>query len=74
MVEKGMKWEQIRLVSVGDSDRLTQRFTGRDAERRNQRVEIVVTQRAMPADPFSKGGAGTPGSTDAGGGGGGGEK
>jgi flagellar motor protein MotB len=54
LVRKGVRWDQLRIVSAGDSAPVVSRAqTGADS-RPNQRVEILILKEAMPADPYSK--------------------
>jgi flagellar motor protein MotB len=53
LVEAGIPWESLRIVAVGDNDRLVPRGTDRSQERSNQRAEIVVTNEVVPADPYA---------------------
>jgi chemotaxis protein MotB len=55
LVETGMGWPSIRVVACGDSDRVVDRTFDQDADKNNQRVEIVVTNYPVPEDPYSKG-------------------
>jgi outer membrane protein OmpA-like peptidoglycan-associated protein len=50
----GVPWEQLRVVSCGDSDRVVARSNAHSDDRRNQRVEIIVTKQPVPADAFAK--------------------
>jgi outer membrane protein OmpA-like peptidoglycan-associated protein len=52
LAENGVRWEQMRLVSCGDSFPLRGRADTTEEHRLNQRVEIVMTQETMPADQF----------------------
>jgi len=54
LVESGLKWENMRIVACGDSNRLIPRTFDRDADRPNQRVELVVTNETVPADPYTR--------------------
>lgn len=54
LVEGGVKWENIRIVSCGDSDRLVPRTFDRETDRSNRRVEVVETNDVIGADPNSK--------------------
>lgn len=45
-------WPQLRIVAVGTGDPAKARSASQDQDRTNQRVEIVVTKLAMPADAF----------------------
>jgi outer membrane protein OmpA-like peptidoglycan-associated protein len=51
LVDAGMKWEALRVVGMGDSDRIVARTFDRQEDRSNQRVEIVVTNYPIPEDP-----------------------
>lgn len=53
LVEQGMKWEQMRLVSVGDAAPVEARARSADEGRTNQRAEILVLTESAPADPYS---------------------
>lgn len=63
LVAGGLKWEQLRVVSCGDHERQVQRTYDRDADRRNQRVEIIVTGETVSDVPrgTESGGAGGAG-------------
>lgn len=54
LVEGGLSWDSLRIVACGDNDRLVARPFDRDKDRTNQRVEIVVTDVALPPDPYVK--------------------
>lgn len=54
LVEGGVKWENIRVVACGDSDRLVPRTFDRETDRSNRRVEVVETNDVIGADPNSK--------------------
>lgn len=51
--ESGVDREQVRIVAVGAADRATPVARDPQARRNNQRVEIIVTDEMVPADPFS---------------------
>jgi flagellar motor protein MotB len=53
LVESGMQWANIRVVACGDQDRLVARGTNPEQSRGNQRVEIVVTNYTVGADPYA---------------------
>lgn len=53
LVDAGMRWESLRVVACSDGDRVVGRTFDRDADRSNQRVEIVVTNYVVPSDPYS---------------------
>jgi outer membrane protein OmpA-like peptidoglycan-associated protein len=49
LVAKGVRWEQIRIVSCGDNERRVARiYDDPDADRENQRVNIVPTSDPVP--------------------------
>lgn len=50
----GIPWAQLRLVACGDANRKVARSNDHTEDRPNQRVEIIVTRDAMPADPYAK--------------------
>lgn len=52
LTRHGVKWEQIRLVSCGDSAPAVARARTADEGVSNQRAEIVVLPETMPPDPF----------------------
>jgi len=54
LVEGGIKWDNLRIVACGDSDRVVARTFDREQDRANQRVEIVVTNSTVGPDPYSK--------------------
>lgn len=54
LTEQGIKWNQLRISSAGDSDRRTALAFDAKAHRTNQRAELIVTNDALPADPYSK--------------------
>jgi flagellar motor protein MotB len=43
LAEQGVTWEQMRIVACGDNNRRVQREYDREADRGNQRVEVIVT-------------------------------
>lgn len=55
LVEHGLKWNQIRIVGCADGSPASQRADEPSEHRTNQRVEIVVTKEALPADQFAAG-------------------
>lgn len=54
LVEGGLKWSQLRVVACGDNERAVAIAAGVDGHRSNQRVELVVTDETLPADPHSR--------------------
>lgn len=54
MASNGVKWENIRIVACADNERAVARaYTDAD-QRKNQRVEIVITKQLVAGDPFSR--------------------
>ena len=53
LARNGIPWPQLRLVACGDANRKVARSTDHAQDRPNQRVEIIVTKDAMPADPYA---------------------
>ncbi|MBM4107647.1 MAG: hypothetical protein FJ255_02365 [Phycisphaerae bacterium] len=53
LVESGVRREQLRVVAIGDGNRVVARTYDREKDRMNQRVEVVVTNEALPPDAFS---------------------
>lgn len=54
LAEQGVKWNQLRISSAADSARRTPLAFDSAAHRSNQRVELIVTNDAIPPDPYSK--------------------
>jgi flagellar motor protein MotB len=54
LVESGLKWEHLRVVSCGDSSRLVARALTAEDDRQNQRVEVIVTSITVPPDPYAR--------------------
>ena len=52
--EHGVRWRQIRVVALGDTNRLTPRAADSAGHRSNQRTEVFQTQEIMPEDPYSR--------------------
>jgi len=53
LVQNGVTWEQIRLVSSGDSAPAIARARTQGEAQTNQRTEILVLNEVTPADPYS---------------------
>jgi outer membrane protein OmpA-like peptidoglycan-associated protein len=51
LADSGIRWDQMRIGSAGAADRRTGRNYDRDADRANQRVEIIVTGEPAPGEP-----------------------
>lgn len=66
LVEFGLSWDNLAVVSKGDSDRLVARPGDAEHGRSNQRVEVVVTNESIAEDPYTlnkkppPGGGGAP--------------
>lgn len=54
LVQNGVAWDNIRVSSLGEIDRVVTRTYDREKDRANQRVEIVQTDEPLPEDPYSK--------------------
>lgn len=54
LAESGVSWNQLRITANADSARLTPLAFDSGQHRSNQRVELIVTNDAMPADPYAK--------------------
>lgn len=52
LVERGLDWRQIRIVSCADGDRVQSIAYDETGHQKNRRVEIVVTDHVVP-DPTS---------------------
>ena len=48
LVAAGAEWGQLRLIACGDNDRLKAVAYSEPEQQLNQRVEIIVTDEAMP--------------------------
>lgn len=51
LVENGVSWDNIRVSSLGETDRVVPKTFDREKDRANQRVEIVQTDEPLPDDP-----------------------
>ncbi|MCC7193248.1 MAG: OmpA family protein [Phycisphaeraceae bacterium] len=47
LAEAGLDWKQMRLIAAGDNERLKPLVYDRSGQRRNQRVEVIVTNETM---------------------------
>jgi flagellar motor protein MotB len=54
LVESGLRWESLRVVACGSNDRVVARTFDAQEDRSNQRVEVVVTNEPVPADPYAQ--------------------
>ena len=54
LAQNGVKWELLRVVSCGDSQRIEARAADREADRSNQRVEVIQTEESGGSDPYSR--------------------
>lgn len=54
MVDSGMQWNTIRVVSMGDSGQLSGRSRDADSARSSQRVEVIVTNEIIDPDPYAR--------------------
>ena len=49
LADAGVSWEQMRVTACGVNERNVERSYDREADRLNQRVEVVVTGERLPA-------------------------
>lgn len=54
LVQHGVRWEQLRLVSCADNQRAVPLALTKSQQADNQRVEVVVTQETLPTDPYAQ--------------------
>jgi outer membrane protein OmpA-like peptidoglycan-associated protein len=54
LVRLGLRWEQIRLVSSGDSAPAVPRARTAEDGQMNQRTEVLVLRELMPADEYGR--------------------
>ncbi|MFA6044451.1 MAG: OmpA family protein [Phycisphaerales bacterium] len=52
--KNGVKWELIRVVACGDSQRIEARAADRETDRTNQRVEVIQTEEPGGTDPYAR--------------------
>jgi flagellar motor protein MotB len=45
LAKHGLDWGQLRIIAVGDKDRLVERAYSADEQSTNQRVEIILTEK-----------------------------
>ena len=50
----GLEWDQLRVVAVGPADRAAPIARTAGDRQINQRVEVVITDEAMPSDPYAQ--------------------
>lgn len=50
----GIEWDQIRVVACGAGDRAAPIARNQSEQRQNQRTEIIITDEAMPSDPYAR--------------------
>ncbi|MBL8746106.1 MAG: OmpA family protein [Phycisphaerae bacterium] len=50
----GLDWDQMRTVAVGAGDRVKPLARSAQEHHNNQRVEIIITDEQIPADPYAK--------------------
>ncbi len=53
LVDNGVSWNNIRVSSLGEIDRVVPKTFDREKDRANQRVEIVQTDEPLPDDPYA---------------------
>jgi flagellar motor protein MotB len=54
LVKRGVSWNQIRLVSAGDTLPVVARAKSGDETATNQRAEILILNETVPSDPYLK--------------------
>ncbi|QYK47476.1 MAG: OmpA family protein [Phycisphaeraceae bacterium] len=54
LVENGVSWDNIRVSSLGETDRVVPKTFDREKDRANQRVEIVQTDEPLPESPHAR--------------------
>lgn len=54
VVEGGITWETMRVSAMGESSRIVPRARDRESDRTNQRVEVIVTNGTIAADPYAR--------------------
>ena len=54
LAEAGVSWASMRVSACGDASRVEARAADREADRANQRVEIIQTEEPAPPDPYSR--------------------
>jgi len=65
MVEGGITWETMRVSAMGESSRIVPRARDRESDRTNQRVEVIVTNDTIAADPYARTNDQLPDASDA---------
>lgn len=50
----GLDWDQMRVVACGSGDRIKPLARTMADHQNNQRVEIIVTDEQVPADPYAR--------------------
>lgn len=50
----GLEWDQMRMVAIGAGDRVKPLARSAQEHHNNQRVEIIITDEQMPADPYAR--------------------
>lgn len=54
LVSNGVGWDQVRVVSCGDGDRVVPLAYSAAEHRPNQRAEVVITDDVVPDDPHTR--------------------
>ena len=54
LAARGVRWEQMRVVACGDTERVVARSYDREQDRANQRVEVIMTRDVVPTDPYTR--------------------
>lgn len=50
----GLEWDQLRVVAIGAGDRVKPLARSAREHQNNQRVEIIITDEQIPADPYGR--------------------
>jgi outer membrane protein OmpA-like peptidoglycan-associated protein len=53
LVAGGLSWDQVRVVACGAGDRVAPIARSSGEQLSNQRVEVILTDEAVPADPYA---------------------
>lgn len=54
LVDSGMKWDALRVVSCGDAQRIVPRAFDKAEDQKNQRVDLILTTDTVQDDPYAR--------------------
>ncbi|GJQ29896.1 MAG: MotB [Phycisphaerae bacterium] len=54
LVDSGMRWDSLRVVACGDSQRLVPRSFDKAEDQKNQRVDLILTTDVIQDDPYAR--------------------